>query len=517
MSYFLERLLFGTAFVSLGLSLFWAFRCRRDILRVGQEAGPGTFYLLAAFFCLAVLVRLLCSTPKHLLFNDEFYHMICAKNLVQFGHFGYFVKAPGWSLLIAGMFVLFGLHNYTAIGTTLFFGALSVVSVFFLVFLILKNRRIALWSALAFVLMPDHVFWSTTAETNVASLFFVTCATASMLLYFRRPARELLWLCLMIIAFSAHLRPENGFLFVLLVLGEKLYLKSRPRLAPAPWLAAVALSLPLLFYASGYHHQYLLGQAASPFLSVLEWFPKLFDASLYPWVFIVLFLAGFFYGRRRYPASHAFILLWFLSLCLIYGYNWEGITSSPSPFWAKTRFYIGLYPPLVVWFGTGALFVTSLARKAETQGRIFWTIVLVLLLSLTFYFRGFEEKRELTSAHVLETEILAVAERDLPPACMVVTVSPEVVAATTNLLVADMKLFIEDPAYRNAMMAQSGCVLFFDDYQASRSKSGAEAMKRLFRLVPFKRYALGGEQALLCPWHLSYTFYRVLGLQDNEG
>lgn len=516
MNYLIQQLLIGTAIASLGLCLFWAYRCRRDIARVGQEAGPKTFYLLAAFFCLAVLARLFLSTPKHLLFNDEFYHMIAAKNLALFNQFGYFVKAPGWSLLLAGMFALFGVHNYTAIGATLFLGALTVLSIFFLVFLILKERRIALLSALVFVLMPDHVFWSTTAETNVASLFFVTCAAVFMLLYYRQPTQELLWLCLMSITFSAHIRPENYFLFLLFILGAKSMAKSRPRLTGTPWLAAALLNLPFLFYASAYNRQYLVGQAPPPFLSFLQSFPRIFDSSLYPWIFILLFITGFIYGRRRYAASHRFILLWFVTLCFLYGYKWDGITCAPSPFWAKTRFYMGLYPSLTVWFGAGVLFVMSLAKRVQTQRRIFWAIVLVLFSSLSFRFREFEIRRELTSANVLETEILAVVENDLPPLCVVVTVWPEIVAASTNLLVADMGLFLENSFYRDAVMKSSSCVLFFEDYQMALRKESGEAMKRLFRLAPFKRYFLTGRRALFYPWGLTYTFYRILGQNAEE-
>ncbi len=494
--------------LSFILLAVYIYKCRKEFDSLFKEAGRGVLFMIAAIFCLSLFLRATLVTPKHLLYNDEFYHMITAKNILLHANLGIYYKSLGWSSIIAVMFAVFGINNFVAIGTSIFFGALTIINVFLLIYLVFKNRSIALLSAFVFGVMPYHIFWSATAETNVVSIFFVTFSIAAMLLYFQNPARDLLWLSLLAISFASQIRPENYVFFAIFIAGFKIFMKRLPDFKEDPWLVAALLALPNLAHVFRYHQQVIVSPSRGLFTNMTNLFPRLFDASLYPFLFIVLFCAGFFYLWFRKVRSQVFFFLIFMALCLIYFYGWYDITSEPSPMWAKTRFYICLYPVLIIWFAAGAWFILRHIKNAVRQ-----KIALLVILGAFFwsdlpYFKTLKFEENFLLPQILETAMFEKAETELAPGCLVVTACPEALESTTRIKTIDVDAFILNPD----ILSSNACVLFLEDYYCMMvRKDRCDRMKGAFRLEPVKSY----ESARM-PAAARYTFHRVVGKKEHQ-
>ena len=121
------------------------------------------------------------------------------------------------------VFGVFGISNWVALYASVVIGAFSVFPVFLMVYAVSKNEKIGLIAAMIFPFFPLHMRWSTSAETNVASVFFVALCLFFVFLFFRKLKESLMWLALMSIAFTAQFRPENYLLIPLFLFGWFLY------------------------------------------------------------------------------------------------------------------------------------------------------------------------------------------------------------------------------------------------------------------------------------------------------
>ena len=358
--------------VNLIMLIVWTYKCRREFDSLFNNAGKKTFFAVVFIFCLSLFLKLILVVPKHLYYNDEFYYMITAKNILLHINAGPYLKSSGWSVIIAIMFAVFGINNYVAIGTSIFFGALTTINIFLLVYFIFKDRYLAILSAVIFSIMPDHIFFSATAERSVVSIFFVTFSVLAMLLYFQNERKNLLWLSLLGISFASQIRPENYIFLALFVIGFYIFLKRWPDFKDNIWFIAACLCLPNLIWNCHYHSGLIINPAHSSYFNTVKCFLNLFDGSLYPLLFILLFSTGFLCLWYRKALYNLFIFLGFLALCLIYSYDWEGITLGYG-FYTKTRFYICLYPFLIIWFAAGVSFFLDRFKNKKIRHCVFFS------------------------------------------------------------------------------------------------------------------------------------------------
>ncbi len=496
--------------VNLILLLVWVYKCRAEASSLFKEAGKGALVSVAIVFCFSLLASFLLVVPKHLLYNDEFYYMLAAKNLFLHANFGLYFKSFGWPVILAGMFAVFGINNYVAIITSIFFSALTVLNIFLLIYLIYKDKYLAILCAIVFSLMPYQIFWGATAETSAASIFFITFCIFVMLLYFEKQTRNLLWLSLLGISFASQIRSENYILFGLFLAGFYIFLKRRPDFKDVIWFISAGLCLPNLIQIFRFYHQIDSNPANSVQLlypNMIWWLSKLFDSSLYPLLFILLFSLGFIYLWYRKTAYSFFTVLCFMALFPIYSYCTIRWIVEPASFVDKTRFYVFLFPFLIIWFAGGVSFFLEKAKKVGGRNAILLAVAAALLISYLPYLRM--PRVQSNGSHILETEILGTIETKLPKGCIVVANYPEVLQSATNIKTIDINEFIGNPSFRGQLLSSNSCLLFFEDYfcvSDKKSYSNCNLAKRLFNLKPVESYSLdyGGVVS-------KYTFYKICG------
>ncbi len=208
-----------SAGVIFTLLLIFGLLAGRSLIRFFKNISRKTWLIILLIFLLGLALRLFISSHQLLQVEDEMGYMTTARGLLDNFFDIRHERAMGWSLILAIAFKLFGLGVNTAFYTSSVLGALTVLNVFFIAFLLSKKEEIALYSASFFAILPLHIFWSCSAETNVPSLFFLTLGAFFCLLYFQNRANNILFrLSLCSLAFAALFRPENYLIFVIFLI-----------------------------------------------------------------------------------------------------------------------------------------------------------------------------------------------------------------------------------------------------------------------------------------------------------
>ena len=184
-----------------------------------------TWCVLALIFFIALLMRILIPAHQHVMYIDEPWYMEAGKDMLQTGSQEDYPKSIAWPFILRIAFGIFGISNWTAIYTSLLLGSLTIFTIFFMAFAITKRKEIGLLSAIFLALSPAHIRWSASAETNIASLFFITLTIFFCFLYYNKLKYSLLWLALVSLAFTAQFRPENYIFPILFLIGCFIYSK----------------------------------------------------------------------------------------------------------------------------------------------------------------------------------------------------------------------------------------------------------------------------------------------------
>jgi type IV secretory pathway VirB3-like protein len=327
---------------------------------------------------------------------------------------------------------------------------------------------------------------------------------------------------MLLISFTAQIRGENYILFGLFILGAFIFLRNIPCLKQNIniWFAVTVVCLCLPNFVSlikwQFAQNWLLKETSgfvvgknfslqNLFINSFAYAPELLNGVLYPGLFIILFLIGFVYLWYRNRMFNLFLSLWFIVFYLIYFSAWS--LRVQSSLMARSRFYIGFYPVFVIWCAGGILFFWNKIRNVQLKKIV--TVILSSLLVAFFY--PYDKKLEAPPdyKHILQTEIIEKAERELPGNCLIVCNYPEVLGSTTFLKIINIKDFLENDDLRDKVFHQFDCVLFFEDlycFDYEDTKKNCEKMKSIVRLKPFKSYSIGREGD---PGRAEYTFYKI--------
>jgi len=236
--------------ISFVLLLVLIYINRKFIKAIFSEIDIETWIILSVIFFIALLIRIYIPPHQHIMYIDESWYMKAGKDMLQFNSVGWYPKSIGWPFILSISFLIFGVSNWVAIFTTIFFGSLTVFTLFFLTYVLTKNQNVSLVSSLIFSLFAAHIRWSATAETNVVSLFFITSTLFFCFLYYRKGTVSLLWLSLTSLAFTSQIRPENHIFAFLFLIGLILFKPKKFRLNNynflLPWLVFLVLITPNL-------------------------------------------------------------------------------------------------------------------------------------------------------------------------------------------------------------------------------------------------------------------------------
>lgn len=438
---------------------------RKEIKNRFKNIKSSIWFFLLLILLFGLLLRVLATTPHLEMYIDEPWYIDTAVNILEHGTQGNYVKSIGWPFILTIPFLIFGVSNYAAIYTSLLFAILSAVVIFLLSYLIFKNQYLSLSSALIFLLFPVHIFWSTTAETNVTSTFFILLGILFAFLYYSNNTSKLYWLALAANGFVAQIRPENYF-FILLFFSGCLIFNNIPQKFNfkndfLPVLFLAFLVLPNLIQVLNFqsrNYQEITGLRLSSLNSLtkntIDGF-FLIPAS-HHWLLSILGLIGIFNLFFKKRKIFYFTVLWLTGLWIIYYSSYINILGGQS------RIYISFYPITTIYVSAGILYIIQLLSQ-KTKYKIFITSILSISLFIFLFLDVTKNTPLVSNEKILLNKLPELISTDLPPDCVIIATEPLEISALTSFQTIRLDYFLDLPL-QNDILKKNQCVLFFEDY-----------------------------------------------------
>jgi hypothetical protein len=300
-------------------------------------------------------------------------------------------KEPnGWPYILSVVFRLFGVHELAAFLTNNLVYALTIVTTFFIGYLLFNSSGVGLFSALIFALMPECMIWSNTTAVEPSAALFPGMALVCSLIAIRSKEIKSLFLLAVVAAFAIQFRPES--IMFLSVLGVVILLWGREELTKGEFYLLVAifflLIIPHLVHLFAVKD---MGWGSSGPKFSLDYFKGNIKANglfylknvRFPVLFTMLFTLGLFLGRSREEVGeYAFflkeklvILLWFLLFWGIFIFFYAGSYN----YGADVRFSLLSAIPIAVIAGNGTESLINLFNRRYniSAGRIILPILIV--------------------------------------------------------------------------------------------------------------------------------------------
>jgi 4-amino-4-deoxy-L-arabinose transferase-like glycosyltransferase len=486
---------------------------RKELWEFFKKIRKRTWLILILIILLASFFRIFVTSHQTIMFGDEGWYMETAKNILE-GNYGYFVqgiyKSIGWPFIIAVGFFLFGVDNLVAHYASSVLGILTVFNVFCLALVLFKKEGIALWSAFLFSLVPVHIAWSGSAETNVASLFFITLALFFSFLYFERKNNHLLWLSLVTLAFACQVRIENYFLLLLFLVGLlifkiKIFRKTdlKTTLSSLLLIALVIILITPNLANTLHHHlsanwneltsknqQYAPNWGISNLVyNSTHQASHFFDSRYHPPIFSVFLIIGFIWALIKKRKASIFLSSWFLLLFLIYFGCWPNL----GP---KSRFFMGFYPITTIFAGYGLYSVTNSFSLTKIKKFLILVLIPIIILSFFFYIKKEIGNTISDFQGKMQTAITHLAAKKIPQNCIIIANEPGMLTGVIDSEIINLKFFLIDENSKQEIFQKTDCLLFFEDYTCDSNmqfisgwQENCQKIKKEYKLTPFLIYS----------------------------
>lgn len=431
---------------------------------------------LAIIFLLAITLRLTIPIPHHEIYIDEVWYEQAANHFLHFGNFGDYQKSLAWPFVLSIFYSVLGYHFELSIYLSIFFGALTIFPLYFLANDLTGKNKYAWLAPVILSFFPLHIFWSATAETNVASLFFITLSLWLAFSYWREKKYSLLFLATLSFAFTAQFRPENYFYLFAFILLAALYSEKKWRFWSGknlfPLLLAFSLSLPNLWQVLKFSSS--RNWAASDSLG------RLSGVSNFGWhnlfyntlnlgsefflslsLFVIIFgSAGAVYLYHRDLEKFKFFFVWFLSLWLIYFSSWFETMGG------RTRFYLSFLPIFSVLAVWGFAWFSA---KIESRRNLVLLLFLGLVLLEIFWFFSDSNRSYRTQALRLESELPTLLAEPVWQDCLLVAVENKAIDPEEKLKTQRAGEFLKN---QTEIEKNQECVIFVADWYCERNDGG---------------------------------------------
>ncbi|MGM5481917.1 MAG: ArnT family glycosyltransferase [Nanobdellota archaeon] len=197
------------------------------IIKSIKSVKTNSWVILGLITLSGFLLRVIMPM-NHFMWIDEMLYVQAGKSILHGSFFqeNVFSRPIGWPFILSIIFSVTGISNIVALKASFVLGVLTIPAVFLFVNTLIKNQKISLLASFIFAMFPKHIFWSNTAETNVASLFFITITLYFSTLYYKYKHKNLLWLSLISLSFIIHFRAENILFIFYFLIGVVLFNES---------------------------------------------------------------------------------------------------------------------------------------------------------------------------------------------------------------------------------------------------------------------------------------------------
>jgi len=174
---------------------------------------------------------------------------MCNEGRIEYGEYScyrleYNKEPNGWPYILSVVFRLFGVHELAAFLTTNLSYGLSVLTVFFIGYLLFKSLLAGIYAALILALTPEFMIWSNTTAVEPSAAFFPALAILCTFIFIKNRETKSLFLAVVMSAFAVQFRPES--LMFLAVIGLVILLWCRDELKKGEFYLLISIFFILI-------------------------------------------------------------------------------------------------------------------------------------------------------------------------------------------------------------------------------------------------------------------------------
>jgi len=306
-------------------------------------------------------------------------------------------KEPnGWAYTLSVVFRLFGVHEIVAFLTTNFLYGVSILTVFFIGYLLFGSTLAGIFAALVLAMTPELMIWSNTTAVEPSAAVFPGLALLCALIFIKKREMKTLFLAVVMAAFAVQFRPES--IMFLAVIGLLILLLRRDELVKGEFYLLISIFFVLIIP----HLVHLwavkeMGWGSSGPKFSSDFFQNNFRVNglfylknlRYPLVFTLLAGLGLVLkrGQEGVEESSFFlkekivVFIWFLLFWGIFLFFYAGSYN----YGADVRFSLLSAMPIAVIAGNGAASLSQLLIKRLNLKHVNY----FLTASITFAFLPF--------------------------------------------------------------------------------------------------------------------------------
>jgi hypothetical protein len=388
-------------------SFIWSFK---DLKNLFKKIDRKTWIALLLIFLVGLSLRVFVAPHTDRVLFDEDMYLQIGQNIVLYGKAGmcdygdleqcYIIwlnKQPnGYPFLMSFTF-LFGTGETAAHYVTAIISSLTILTVFFISYLLFENKKISLFSSLIFSFIPIAIRWAPTTCSDTVFLFFMGLTVFAFLSYFKSKDNKVLLFSFVSLAYAIQVRPEGvlliGVILILFLIFAKdlFYILSNKKLLAILIIFSI-LIIPHLLHLNAVKDE---GWGTEQDKLSFEYVDNNFETN-----------AGFFFENTRFPLiftifsligvagmiiskkfkEEIFLGLWFIIFFTQYLLFYAG----SFDYGTDVRFSLTMYIPVAIFAGFGAFFISKSA--GDLVNRFFKnkyvhfaaTIMIAIIIILAF-------------------------------------------------------------------------------------------------------------------------------------
>jgi len=489
-----------------------------------------TWAFLFFIFLIAIFLRAFVTPTTCRIFFDEDIYLETGKEILVRGNgslcnygdalgcYEYdLMKWPnGYPFLLAVSYFFAGVSDVVGFNLNIALGSIAVVLIFLITYLITKNERASLFSALFFALIPVHIMWSATAAAEPVLLFFTTLAVFCFLFSFEQNNLKSHIMATASLAYAVQIKPEGlvllpFFALVVILLDKQFFKKIEDKKFLAVWAIFFFLIIPYLVHMNHSFERDTWGSEGGKF--GLEYAAKNIPINLIFWIrgyeniehpilftiFAVIGSLFWFFKNKRVTAT---LLVWFFLMFFLYAFFYAGSVL----YGADVRYSLSGYPPLIILAGIGSYSTIEFLKKKRYKRILTLLIVSLTLISFIFYLPSIstpaEDIEEARHSRAYRQFAIKTAE-EFDDSCYILSHVPSIYLVMGKNSLQTWNA--QNKERMNEIFNKTDCVIFDDGFWCHIEPYESSICKDIFddyNLVLIEEYQEKTGK--------TYSFYKVL-------
>jgi hypothetical protein len=549
----------------------------KEIKKALHGIGKSYYIYLAITIVLFVFLEVAFVTPTHLLYNDEYIYVSIAKMLITEhlaavcsfsnatmcvpGTAGFIHQPLGWPFIIAIPSSIFGVSFSLAYALELIFSVLAIVFLFYTVYLLLMDQRVAILASAILAFTPLFMRYSMSSILDIPAVTFLLLSTFLLAAYMRRKSMVVGAAAVFSIAYMLSIKVDmiSALAIILLILlldSDKFEgVDAKKHLKRFFILVAIAVIVifPALLYVYAASQMSFGAPQGQPNFSfsylkndslenLLFWFgaynkvyTQQFNSYYYsefPITYTIFAIMGAV-ALLRYKKYRPFFIftLWFLAIFLFYtSYYAGGVNYGVGD---DVRYFSSAFPTIAVLAAYGFASIFDYIKiKAKSKGKknqkVLKTnyILLIILLSILFGEAVWLFATVVTvpplhiypfAAERYDENFIMQNYQQIPSNCFVLTFKPPLwyILDRSNIYAG----WAYSSSYESELLNMSNRCLYFDyGISCYINSTGPPNTEQQCNQVmnTFNMYSIASTHLDNYSWNVSLFLYKITGLKNSS-